>query len=253
MKKILLAIGLSAIISSCATDEKETEKAMVKDVRIESNADCDGINCPEISISYPKITSEKVPSEKINAVIEHRVVAIINSSPEEDTENLSVNKAIDQFNEEFEQLRKDFPDSKAGYEAHIKGQVHHQSEKLLSIKLDSYMYTGGAHGYTAINYLNIDPKTGKLLENSELFKDVSKFTQQAEKLFRQKEKISDTTNLSNAGYWFENDKFVLPNNIGITDKNLVLFYNPYEVAPYSEGPIEISIPLEKVKDNLTIL
>ena len=53
-------------------------------------------------------------------------------------------------------------------------------------------------------------------------------------------------NLSENGFMFQNDIFSLPKNIGFDQNYLILLYNPYEIAPYSTGILEVKIPLSEV-------
>ena len=49
---------------------------------------------------------------------------------------------------------------------------------------------------------------------------------------------------------FEKDNFTLPVNIGYTEEGLILAYNVYEIAPYSTGLIDFTIPYEEADDYL---
>lgn len=49
---------------------------------------------------------------------------------------------------------------------------------------------------------------------------------------------------------FEGDQFQLPLNIFYTDKGLLLYYNRYEIAAYADGPKELLIPYEELKNFL---
>jgi hypothetical protein len=51
---------------------------------------------------------------------------------------------------------------------------------------------------------------------------------------------------------FEDDTFQLPQNLFYTDKGLLLFYNPYEVASYADGTKELLLPYNEVDDYLLI-
>lgn len=49
---------------------------------------------------------------------------------------------------------------------------------------------------------------------------------------------------------FEENSFHLPASIGLTQNELILHYNPYEIASYADGPKTISIPIEELKNLL---
>ncbi len=52
-------------------------------------------------------------------------------------------------------------------------------------------------------------------------------------------------------YFFGND-FQLPESLGFSDEGLIILYNPYEIASYSQGIIEFTIPYDTINDYLNI-
>jgi len=138
-------------------------------------------------------------------------------------------------------------DEPNGWEAKIKGSISYEDAKFITIILDSYLFTGGAHGYTSKRFLNFDKKKGTEMENSELFKNTEDFLVFAEEMFRKKENIPKNKSINYTGFMFEQDSFYLPENIGFTKDGLKLLYNPYEVASYTDGPIELVLPHTEIK------
>ncbi len=49
---------------------------------------------------------------------------------------------------------------------------------------------------------------------------------------------------------FEKEYFELPENILFTDSGLTLYYNTYDIAPYVDGPQELKISYEDIKELL---
>ena len=41
--------------------------------------------------------------------------------------------------------------------------------KMINVVIDYYVFTGGAHGYSAVRSLAFNPKTGKILPLNEIF------------------------------------------------------------------------------------
>ncbi|MCJ7759370.1 MAG: RsiV family protein, partial [Gillisia sp.] len=113
------------------------------------------------------------------------------------------------------------------------------------------LFTGGAHGYTSVNYLNFNSKTGDQLWTKDIFED--EFKSYAEKLFRQKNDIPENQPINSTGLFFENDSFQLPQNIGFSKNKIILRYNAYEVASYAEGGIQLEIPIKDVEEFIKIL
>ena len=122
----------------------------------------------------------------------------------------------------------------------------YEDENLVTLKLNSYSFTGGAHGYGSTTYLNFDKKSGKELENAQLFDDFEGFIEFAETQFRKQEEIPQDQNINTTGFMFEGDNFHLSNNMGYTSEGLQLIYNQYEVASYADGPISLVLPYSEI-------
>lgn len=132
----------------------------------------------------------------------------------------------------------------------IQGEITHKSETILNIALNHYSFTGGAHGYAGKRSLIFDSTTGKLISNKKLFLDEQKFKIMAESKFRIKYKIPPKGAINATDFMFENDEFQLPQTYFFTKKGLLLFYNVYEIASYSQGNFEVLIQYNEIKPYL---
>jgi hypothetical protein len=127
--------------------------------------------------------------------------------------------------------------------------VEYNSENFISIVLNHYQFTGGAHGnYFALGY-NIRISDGKNLTlkdiiNSDSFDILKDECEQAILESYQ------TSTLMEAGL-FE-DEIVIEDDqdFYITPTSLVIQFDPYEVGPYAMGEIVAEIPFKKIKDIL---
>ena len=140
-----------------------------------------------------------------------------------------------------------YPETIAPWEAKIDGSVVYEDKELLTLQLQSYVFTGGAHGYSAQRFLNFDKKRGVALENWQLFQNREAFEQFVETKFREQEAIPAEASINQTGLMFESDRFYLPENIGFTKEGVKLLYNPYEVASYADGPIVLTLPFNEVR------
>ncbi len=207
--------------------------------------------CPRVEITVPVAVNHPSVAKDINALIEKRVGKILSFG--EDQVVLSYQEAIKKFREEYSILQSEFPDEEvADWEASVNGIVSYDSPVLVSIKLDSYMYSGGAHGYGATTYLNFDKRTGEPLENWELFKNPDDFTAFAETKFRIQENIPSNVDINATGFMFDKEVFELPDNIGFTQKGLELIYNQYEIASYADGQKTLVLPYDELQNYLKI-
>lgn len=141
------------------------------------------------------------------------------------------------------------------YEANMFFKEFKNSFGITSTLVMNYFYMGGAHGITGLISYNIDTTTGKNL----LFNDI--FSKEAKKYFEQeinktielelkkslekrqinyfKEKSMRAIDLDNAVLFFRGS-------------DLVIRYQQYAIAPYSEGTPEFTFSKEKIEKYLKI-
>jgi hypothetical protein len=211
-------------------------------------SDNDCTECPNISIEIPKALEQSKLTETINTALEEELISLLVFDDE--IEASSVSEAIQSFKSGYEELKTLYPDETMGWQAKVSGTVTFEDKNMITIALNSYLFTGGAHGYTTRSFLNFNKRKGKEFENWELFKDQDHFENFAEAKFRIQEDIPQDNPINSTGFMFEQDEFYLPDNIGFTEKGLVLLYNQYEVASYADGAIELVLPYAEVKDYL---
>ncbi len=210
------------------------------------NGNCKTETCPEVSIDYVVLKGNKKVSKKINNSISE---FIINSLVLEDSlvaSTKTIEKAAQNFLLNYEKDKAEFPDIISEYFAEISVCQTYFSNSLFSFELQQYMFTGGAHGYGSITFLNVNPETGEKISTKDLFLNENEFKDFAENLFRKEYEISRDDSINSSGFWFENDTFYLPETIGFNNDEVTLLYNQYEIASYAAGPIELTIPLDEV-------
>ena len=126
------------------------------------------------------------------------------------------------------------------FETYIKGNVLYCDSNILSYQRELYTYAGGAHGMnTKINYV-FDIKTGEQLIEEDIFGQG--FERKVGKLLDEKAKALRAEGLLPAEDEFYNDWYIEPNgNFALTDSSIIYTFNPYEIAPYCYGIIDIEI------------
>lgn len=251
MKRFLTACLSILVLISCADEKKEDNSPKEETLNffsrtVEKNLDdClpEEGNCTFISLKFP-FADESIPeAEKINKKIESFIGKTVDF--QEDSTAKKPEILAENFIKEYKETASDFPEYELPWEATINGKINYQSSKIISIKFDTYMFTGGAHGYRSTNFLNFDAKTGEILTSEDLFN--AEFTDYVEKDFRKKQEIPMEGNINSTGMFFDNDEFHLPENIGISEDSVILHYNAYDIAPYSEGNFVLTYSKEDVK------
>ncbi|WP_353777281.1 DUF3298 domain-containing protein [Winogradskyella sp. 3972H.M.0a.05] len=201
----------------------------------------------EITILYPEAEGNTPAVSKINKVIENHVVNAISFSEEELTD-VHLADAVKTFNTEYERFKEEFPDSAQEWTASVEGEVIYQSPEIISVAMNTYLDTGGAHGNDNITFLNFNAETGDLLKNEDILKLNDKLTELAQKYFEEEVNAEDA---SIKDYFF-GEPFHLPANIGFTEEGVVFLYNVYEIASYAQGYTEFVIPFSDIDSFLKV-
>lgn len=197
-------------------------------------------NCTSVYINIPNATGSTKLSETINSALEGEIIALLNFDEVSNAQNL--NDAKEAFVMEYKEINENFPEESMPWEAKIEGTTSFENKEVITIKLTSYIYTGGAHGYETNRFLNFDKVKGVELYQEDLFNNLGEFKAFAESLFRKQEKISAEGSINDTGFMFETENFYLPDNMGYTEDGIHLFYEPYEIASFADGPITLTIP-----------
>nr|WP_299338921.1 DUF3298 and DUF4163 domain-containing protein [Allomuricauda sp.] len=236
MKNLNSLILIILLLLGCRKDANLTFEPLVF-----AGDSCKG--CPKVDVNLPKAMKDTQLSRTINGALREEVISIL--SFEENQEVSSIPEAIKSFTDSYQDLKAKFPDESIGWEAKINAEVAFEDGNVLTIRLEAYTFTGGAHGYSSTGFLNFDKLKAEELETWELFDDGQSFTKYAETKFRLQEDIPQDSGINTTGFMFEGDSFHLPQNIGYTEEGIELIYNQYEVASYADGPILLVIPFSE--------
>lgn len=227
-KKLLLTFCLIFFIYSCENDS--TIVFLDTNISVKNNS--------IVEVNIPIANGNAETSSLINTTIENTIISSLQIGGTKDLLPKSIEESISTFNSEYKEFITDFPDSLLHWEAQIDGEVVYQSPRIISIAITSYINTGGAHGNLNISFKNFNAVTGTLIPNKNLIKNIDEFKKLALPRFKEAIKEKD--------YAFESKSFELPVNMAYGDAGIILLYNTYEIAPYSTGIIEFTIPYNEV-------
>lgn len=192
-----------------------------------------------IEITYPRIfgIKDNTVQEKLNAFLEEEFL-----------------RSIDWY-EEFISIQDSFPsieyESGMFFSFETGFEIKLMNDKYLSLVLNHYEFTGGAHGnFYAIGYsLNLD--TGELITLEKLF-DSDALLKITELCTVKILEMFEAESLSDAGLFEDYLELTPDQDFYLLPDALVLQFDPYEIAPYSMGNIDVVIPIENIKDFLLI-
>ncbi|MEM7186478.1 MAG: DUF4163 domain-containing protein [Bacteroidota bacterium] len=242
-----LFILLLLIVGSCS---KEVSLRFSSEEFTEENLDvCQEETCSTVTINYLTAEGDPFISEKINTAITNYVIEGLFLGEDAAPTANSIPEAAEQFVMSYRDHQPDFPDQvdPENFEAMITMEATHQSENFVSLSCYKYLFTGGAHGYGETQFLLFDTQTGSAVGLEDLVNDVPGFKAYAASRFREIHDIAETESINATGFWFEDDQFYLPEAIGLVGDQIVLVYNPYEIASYAEGAISLEIPLNDIE------
>jgi hypothetical protein len=125
---------------------------------------------------------------------------------------------------------------------------------ILSFRCDADADAGGVHPFGTTFFVNFESSTGKTIALTDLVREgaLAKLASVAEANFRQEYKLSSTESLSERSYSFPSDRFRLNENFGIGERELVFFFNTYEIGPGAMGAAKIEMPYQQLKGLLKI-
>lgn len=232
LKKSVLLLALILSVLSC---KDEVKPLVFKTTEI------DGEFASDIEVSYT-FFSQGAAGNAINQTIAETIKDEIGQEESE-----SITTAIEAFDAEYKAFKNDFPDSAQQWALSIETEVLYQSDDIISLALNIYQDTGGAHGNDRISLLNFDPKTGELLKYEDVFKDLKALKERVKSEFYNTVTEDDLD--ENHDYFFGKD-FQLPENFGFSEDGIVFLYNTYEVASYNRGFVEFVVDFEDLENYL---
>ncbi|RZS99121.1 uncharacterized protein DUF3298 [Aquimarina brevivitae] len=241
-KPLPLAIAVILLLISCQRKEALTFEEQRLGTSILPV--CKETTCANISIKMIHAIGKSSTASMINNFMEHKICNVLSVGLQE--QQPTIENAIKTFNDFYLEQKGIYATESAPYEAELTQEITFNSTNLISTAIDYYTYTGGAHGYGGVLFINFNPQTGEHLTHTTLLKDKKAFSAYAEQIFRSKFNIPETASINSTGFFFEEDRFALPENIGITKEEVVLYYNTYEISSYADGPVALKLPKKEV-------
>ncbi len=255
--KLIAIITVLLIVYSCEEKKPKTEvpeplpKVIVKEVLITSqNCNPDSSNCTYAKIVYPEFTdSLKFP---INNIIAQKVRTTALDYVREDAITGTLEHIAQSFIHDFESFKVDFPEYNFGWYFNVTVDIIYESADIISLSIYSESFTGGAHPNHGTMYYIIDKGKDKILKMTDIISDTTRFKILLEKEFRAKKGIDEHQSFADVGYYINDGDFLLNDNIGITEESILVHFNPYEIAPYSEGATTLELKKESLSGILKI-
>lgn len=195
---------------------------------------CKGILMVAFSSSYPCVYLKKQSAQsRINKVIKSQVEGFYNY-----TKNTLFPEAMSEYKYAME---NGFPFRP--FEAVLNYTITYNRCNYLSMYRDGYEYTGGAHGTTQRQSDTFDTTSGRTFCLSDFFSNCPDYR---EYIIKQIINQADKNMRENPYIYFDNYKELIrenfnPENFYLTNEGIVIYFQQYEIAPYSTGIVEFTV------------
>ncbi len=208
-------------------------------IRIElkkSAPQCEGKGCPHVHIAWLNFEDQPV----LNKAIESRLASMLVRMEGDAIHDGSIEGLADAFLADASDMAMA---SEQGWE--LSATVKHQrcEHGLLTLSMESYEYTGGAHGQPNVGYFHWDLARQQWLQLEDL-------------LIPGQEAAFWAAAREAHGNWLDAKKldeafrdswpFDKTDDVFFTNEGLVLQYNVYHIAPYAMGQPQLTLPYERL-------
>ncbi len=246
MKYLVSILALLFSVSSYAQENLQLQFIDVNTTLI-SNGDIGKYTITKYSMAEPEnSTDTSSVRTDINVSIQS-----LQFFPKTEGINKINNTLSDQFNQFISSsnkmyrdnldLIKEFGRGSIGLEYRAKYQINHIDNNLISITLNCYIYSGGAHGISHISNYLFDIKSGEQIKLEDILNSTDP------KLIEiLKNTLLEDNNLTKDSF-FKFDEIVPNQNFAITDKGITFLYNHYEITSYASGTPEAMLSFDEIK------
>jgi len=222
------AVNSSAAVNS---EKKITSKILTLK---KTKPNCKGSECPVLNFKRLTFTGY----DRFNGFLEQTLLSLALVETNRDQAFRDLTELEDYY----------FKTAKPRDEIALASSVKYMSDEVVVVQLDSFIFTGGAHGISTTQYLNWLPKTDRLLtlEAMLLPGKVSAFEEALKQQHALWLKKNPLAKEDPAGYnkmW----PFEPSDNVALLENGLAVTYDPYRLAPYSFGKPTIYIPYRELK------
>ncbi len=249
MRQIILLLVLTAgFYYSCKNETKSTAPVVATMTEAASKKCVHDTICAEIKLAYPVLSggSNPVAIKAINDSLLSFVYMVIGGDPAVPLPLAFDSAAMNLYAMLAEQVEMS-PDYPMGFTNELTSKVLYQNAKLISFEMSNTSFTGGAHGNygTALNTFLL--ANGKSIWLTDVVQDTAALRPLLENGF-----VATINKESEQQYKLEELVFPeslplpLPMQWSIVKEGLRLIYNPYEVAPYAVGQIDILLTWDQL-------
>lgn len=220
------------------TPAKTTHKPTRIRIELKKSApQCEGDGCPHVHITW--LNYEKQPV--LNKAIETRLASMLVRMEGDATHDGSIEGLADAFLADAADIAMA---SEQDWELSATVKQQRYENGLLTLSMESYEYTGGAHGQPNVGYFHWDVVNQQWLQLNDLLVPGQQeaFWAQAQQAHTNWLDAQDLDDNFRDSWPFEQTDDAFFNK-----KGLILQYNVYHIAPYAMGQPQLTLPYDALK------
>lgn len=134
----------------------------------------------------------------------------------------------------------------------MRNEVSYSDSLVVAIRKDQFTYSAGAaHGLESLAYYTIDRKSRSFISEGDLF--VDGYAPELAKILQRcilKENDCKSVSELSSKQGIDASEMAPNDNFTFTADGLVYCYNPYEIAPYAVGIVQVHVPYEELRSIL---
>lgn len=255
MKQLFILATLSTLLFSCSSTEETTQFEMATaDKTVKLTGDDNSPLCSvHLELSYATEANGH-KAEIINNIIEKRLLNMQDLTMQQAADSFA-NVYVANYKNLLPLYNQDLDNKKRlewyNYHYILKTSTEqgYKNASVYHVYLD--YYEGGAHGIDQHLTMNLENLTGRQLALSDIFVPgyEQRLSSRLQKALCSYVGVGSLQELKNQGYLYSMDMFPSENFI-LGEEAITFIYNPYEIAPYEKGSIELTLAYSELDDIL---
>lgn len=196
--------------------------------------------CVELRFRFPDFLERGPLADSLEAWISKKI-----EGP--DGTGITLDEFAREWFADYDQYARHIEGYNLAWKLERRVELIHETSNLVTLHFHEFSYTGGAHPVQVDQFRSFYKPDGTMLTIGDLTAGRREFEilrDLAEEQFRYTYQLLENDDLADAGFHFLDGEFHLTENFAFTRYGLLFYFNAYEVAPYSTGPIAIELPYE---------
>jgi len=240
------ALALVLLLAGCETPTPRRTTDVERTWTMHEHHHVSAEDSTEVFLHYPTWAAPRQPAlaESLNMWTRAKLLA----SWESDTTFADTTALIENFLTASARTHGEFPD-------HAPWLLNRRIERIadtlgvVSLAFQETSFLGGAHPNAIARHASFDARTGKAIGLDDLFAPAARESLRAlgETAFRAARGIAPDADLGGEGFWFEGNRFAVPDDFAVEPRGLRFQFDAYEVGPYALGPTEFVVPWESLR------